>query len=811
MSLGDDGAKESGHCALPSHNASLPPMPSEWNSTLLSTKIARFCRVRLTPILNAETARMEGYLLGLIAHREYPPTRGRGVDWKAIADGSGIAHPRLIEVKEEIRPALDAIVRALDAAARREFEPRVRAKAVKPDAKPTPPRARREKSPIIDRVQPSPLEPARQSQGHHERKRGVKPRPVEEFPQPATGEWEDPATFREALTLHMERHGESYWHLYRAIVRADETFDLQTIRSWVQGTKAPVSVASMEILRRIERRYRLPDGYFQGKLPHQCRAARGHHLEGIDAAERRRLAWHLPDNFNLLPPAERERIVEWVRRVIVSGATDYRRFQAAAMKHRYAIRFPGVAYGRSEPACGSLAQDGLPGEGMLDTDPDLLSGVVDAPPQLTMEMASLVRFKTSTLTAAGLQRNGVWGEETTSQKIEHLGLMLGALAASPKGAVRGYGVPLQNLTLGLLVFPGVWDWYVQWRERRRGFYTAWEIDMLRIALAMTRQETGWLRQHGHLVHRVRPIPGLVLAAEIERAKADWDGACDAFFKHATGRVKEIQRVARVHRDPFEPIMPVLEAPSPVGEYRKITEEILKRMPDPTRYPRGAAEAVRSFLMLRLGLHLGLRQKNLRQLMVCPRGQLPRSERQLEDMKRGELRWSDRDSGWEVLIPSVAFKNANSSYFGSKPFRLILPDLGGLYAHIEAYIARHRSLLLADADDPGTFFVKTVKQTSTDPAYEQTTFYEAWRLTIQRYGIYNPFTGRGAIRGLLPHGPHNVRDVLATHILKQTGSYEQASYAIQDTPEMVQNHYGRFLPQDKAALAAKILNRVWEAA
>src|SRR3546814_6072382 len=65
------------------------------------------------------------------------------------------------------------------------------------------------------------------------------------------------------------------------------------------------------------------------------------------------------------------------------------------------------------------------------------------------------------------------------------------------------------------------------------------------------------------------------------------------------------------------------------------------------------------------------------------------------------------------------------------------------------------------------------------------------MTIQRYGIYNPFTGNGAIKGLMPHGPHNIRDVLATHILKQTGSYEQASYAIQDTPEMVKAHYGKF--------------------
>lgn len=81
--------------------------------------------------------------------------------------------------------------------------------------------------------------------------------------------------------------------------------------------------------------------------------------------------------------------------------------------------------------------------------------------------------------------------------------------------------------------------------------------------------------------------------------------------------------------------------------------------------------------------------------------------------------------------------------------------------------------------------------------------------IQRYGIFNPYTGRGAIKDLLPHGPHNIRDVLATHILKKTGSYEQASYAIQDTPEMVAQHYGRFLPQDKTAIAARVLNQVWE--
>lgn len=47
------------------------------------------------------------------------------------------------------------------------------------------------------------------------------------------------------------------------------------------------------------------------------------------------------------------------------------------------------------------------------------------------------------------------------------------------------------------------------------------------------------------------------------------------------------------------------------------------------------------------------------------------------MKRGEIRWSEGDKGWEVLIPSITFKEANSSYFGCKPFRLVLLNLGGL--------------------------------------------------------------------------------------------------------------------------------------
>lgn len=609
----------------------------------------------------------------------------------------------------------------------------------------------------------------------------------------------------------MDRHGDTAWHLYRAIVREGDDLHRKTIVTWRDGTRSPRSAQSLEILGRIERRYRLPPGYFRAKFPHKARAVTGQRPAGLTPTEHRRLAWHLPDDFENRSTKDQEEILTWVRSTVISGTTDYRRYQAAAMRQRYAVRFPSVLqrFKRKRAIDRKLSIE--TDEDRQETDPELTSGVVDAPPALAREMKELMAFKTATLAAYGFQRNGVWGDETAAQKLEHLGLMFGALTAGAKSAVKGHGVPLTSLSFGMLVFPVVWDWYVLWRERRRGFYTAWEVDMMRVAAALTRADTGWLRQCPHLINRVGAIPGLITDDDVSGARANWADACETMHKHALGRAKEIARVARVHRDPFEPILPVLEAASPVGEYRKITEEILRVMPDEKLYPRAAAESVRSFLLLRLGLHLGLRQKNLRQLMVCKRGGVPRTERQLVELRRGELRWSERDNGWEVLIPSIAFKNADSSFFGSKPFRLVLPDLGGLYGFLRDYVERHRSRLLGDAADPGTFFLKTAKRSSVNAEYDQNTFYEAWRHVIQRYGIFNPYTGRGAIKGLLPHGPHNVRDVLATHILKQTGSYEQASYAIQDTPEMVSQHYGRFLPQDKSALAAQILNRVWEAA
>ncbi len=163
---------------------------------------------------------------------------------------------------------------------------------------------------------------------------------------------EDASLFSQTLDATMRERGHTAAHLRRVLDRAGEQVELSTLRSWQTGRKAPATADSLRQLGVIEEHYSLPTGSLKEGLPHRSRAIKGHAVAGISSAEMRRLAWHLPDDFGERSVAEQETILEWVRTRIIAGSTDYRRFQAAAMKHRYAVKFTGLQhYGRF------LAQD----------------------------------------------------------------------------------------------------------------------------------------------------------------------------------------------------------------------------------------------------------------------------------------------------------------------------------------------------------------------------------------------------------------------------------------------------------------------
>lgn len=153
-------------------------------------------------------------------------------------------------------------------------------------------------------AQPSERKPGR---------RGPKPRPIVEFPEPLWTEWIDPEGFAEALQLHMDRHRDTDCHLERVLLAQKAPINMSTLRMWRLDSKIPLDGRSFRALAKLEHRYRLPANYFRDKIPPAGKAVVNHKLRGISPAERRRLAWHLPDDFDTLPAARREEILGCVR------------------------------------------------------------------------------------------------------------------------------------------------------------------------------------------------------------------------------------------------------------------------------------------------------------------------------------------------------------------------------------------------------------------------------------------------------------------------------------------------------------------
>ncbi len=204
------------------------------HTRLLTRKISDFCRLRLDPVLTPQgSARTREYLLNLISRAQTPPRRPRGYDWQEIAIQCGLNENALRTARDEIERALDAIGRNANASPKRAtVGDSCNAKLKRPKRGRPQPVPAKASSACRDR---NVDRPAREA-ALERQKPGIKPRDIEEFPQPLFEERFDLPTFQTALDFQMRRHGDSYWHLHRAVVRDDESLDRSTIRHWLQGS-----------------------------------------------------------------------------------------------------------------------------------------------------------------------------------------------------------------------------------------------------------------------------------------------------------------------------------------------------------------------------------------------------------------------------------------------------------------------------------------------------------------------------------------------------------------------------------------------
>jgi len=96
-------------------------------------KISEFCELRIAPIASRRVVdSIRPYIVSLIIDRKSPPLLNGHIDWTTIGQACGIETELTAELKKQLRPSLDAIIRWLSGPSRPVRANRMRPRGQKP-------------------------------------------------------------------------------------------------------------------------------------------------------------------------------------------------------------------------------------------------------------------------------------------------------------------------------------------------------------------------------------------------------------------------------------------------------------------------------------------------------------------------------------------------------------------------------------------------------------------------------------------------------------------------------------------------------
>lgn len=293
-------------------------------------------------------------------------------------------------------------------------------------------------------------------------------------------------------------------------------------------------------------------------------------------------------------------------------------------------------------------------------------------------------------------------------------------------------------------------WYLQ---RSNNKANGGHVGFVSFALSLVHPNTGYLTQN----HELRlSLPGTV-------SEQEWGEMCQSAFTSLAEHKKALKRTAEKSRDPNEPIAHTLALENPILALKDMRNRMRAARPTAGTY----TEAVwgRDVALLGLLMCSPLRAKNLRHLIYRPDN-------------TGHLRLRS-DGAWELLIPKNEFKNRD----GAAKQRDYCIELDpGIYRDLESYLKIYRSMLLnGNSSVTDLLFVSKKRGANNLP----------WKSINRRI---ETLTKKYLMRcpGV---GPHAIRHIVATSIVKKSGEFSTAALVLHDNEETVRKNYAHLLSED----------------
>ena len=568
-----------------------------------------------------------------------------------------------------------------------------------------------------------------------------------------------PQDFAAALNELVVQTGRSR----RDVARAAGIDNPDTVGDWMRGDRLPTD---LDLVERVEKELQVPPGTLTAKLDVSNKSRRS----VVPKAWWPELWLKSYASYR----QSRDKVLALIPLHVLTGPHD-------ALRPMFDEALERVLEGEGEPAYRQMIRKYRPTSYRLAFE--------KWPGPLQKEFVSLKDYKTAQSGFGNTKRRGRWNEQTAQAAQGQLEGFFGFLclpADSTDPLHRGVGLVPEDLTMAWLAVQRTVERFLDFRSLRSGAHSGATETFINVFGSMLQPESGWLWLHPELLERL-PEPHRRSA----RAAGGWESSCAEVHRELRGALASLKRNREIKkaRDPMVPIAPILNLPEPLSAVNHALNLYRADLEARSRvnklFSKNQAIGWRDHLLISLLARFPLRAKHWGLLTYKEDG-------------TGILRRHPED-GWQLVIPYKDFKNVrNEAVFPPNAVDHAMTlkfdqflALQQLIPVLEFYLEHARPILAANG--PLLFPKKEGKPLSADDLFHRI---QDW---THEYLSQHSSRGRG-IKGVHAFGPHAFRDIVATHVIKTTGSLALAANILLDSEETVKRHYARFLPEDRLKLA-----------
>ena len=390
-----------------------------------------------------------------------------------------------------------------------------------------------------------------------------------------------------------------------------------------------------------------------------------------------------------------------------------------------------------------------------------------------LERSSKGRWRFSPL-PMGRKSSRTWYQYLGDQEVSSAAAVWAKLAGyygwlmlpAEKG---GAAIPGDQLhTLAWLVLPEFLVPYLEWRKARSGGkHSTFAPEFVGWVMSLVREVEGYFPQS----------PWLQGTLPEKYQQGTWIEQCAKQMKYCRRLTQSLRGQVHVRRDPFEPLLEILELPEPMEALVDMIARM--RANRPISSPKREAIWSRDLVLIKLLASNPLRERNLAHLTWRPDN-------------TGNL-YQRSDGTWHIRWKSTAFKNSVGAA-GDMDYDAEIHS--SVYADLERYLHQHRPKIL---HSPSDLVILSMAKTKASEELPHVPWNDLSKRVTELTRRYLWKTG-----GI---GTHSFRHLIGSSILKAApGEIQTVARVLNDRPATVEKHYARFSSSDGNKRMGEVLGK-----